>query len=194
LKVLGKQENVHEFRDEILALCGEDTSNCVQCGKCTASCPIAPEMDLQPSQVLRHVQINSRKPVLQCSTIWLCASCETCSSRCPEGIEIATVMDTLRKLAVEEGLATGQEQIVAFNEIFLDSIKRHGRVFELGLVMRFNMASRQPLKDAHLGPVMLGKRKLSLLAHNIREKATVREIFRKSRRFFLGDKTGEAAD
>ena len=92
-------------------------------------------------------------------------------------------MDTLRKLSVEEGLATGQEQIVAFDEIFLDSIERHGRVYELGLVMRYNMASRQPLKDAHLGPVMLAKRKLSLFAHNIREKATIREIFQKSRRF-----------
>lgn len=183
MRVLNRQENVHQFRDEILALSGEDASHCVQCGKCTASCPIAPEMDLKPSQVLRHIQINSSKPVLQCSTIWLCASCETCSSRCPEGIEIATVMDTLRKLAVDEGLATGQKQIVAFDEIFLDSIKRFGRVHELGLVMRYNMASRQPLKDAHLGPLMLGKGKLSLFAHRVREKATLKEIFRKSRRF-----------
>lgn len=183
MKVLSRQENIHEFKDEILALCGEDASNCVQCGKCTASCPIAPEMDLKPSQVLRNIQVNSRKPVLQSSTIWLCASCETCSSRCPEGIEIATVMDTLRKLAVEEGLATGKEQIVDFDEIFLDSIKRHGRVHELGLIIRYNMASRKPLKDAHLGPLMLGKGKLSLLAHRVREKAKVREIFRQSRRF-----------
>jgi heterodisulfide reductase subunit C len=140
-------------------------------------------MDLKPSQVLRHIQLNSNKAVLQCSTIWLCASCETCSFRCPEGIEIATLMDTLRKLAIEEGLATGQKQILAFDEIFLDSIKQHGRVHELGLVMRYNMASRQPFKDAHLGPLMLGKGKLSLFAHGIRQKATIREIFRKSRRF-----------
>jgi heterodisulfide reductase subunit C len=183
MKVLSRQEDVHQFKDEILALSGEDASRCVQCGKCTASCPIAPEMDLKPSQVLRHIQINSSKPVLQCSTIWLCASCETCSSRCPEGIEIATLMDTLRKVAIEEGLATGQKQIVAFDEIFLDSIKRYGRVHELGLVMRYNMASRQPLKDAHLGPLMLGKGKLSLFAHRIRQRGTIKEIFRKSRRF-----------
>ncbi len=92
-------------------------------------------------------------------------------------------MDTLRKVAVEKGLATGQKQIVAFDEIFLDSIKRYGRVHELGLVMRYNMASRQPLKDAHLGPLMLGKGKLSLFAHPIRHRATIKEIFRKSRRF-----------
>jgi heterodisulfide reductase subunit C len=92
-------------------------------------------------------------------------------------------MDTLRKLAVDEGLATGQKQIVAFDEIFLDSIKRFGRIHELGLVMRYNMVSRQPLKDAHLGPLMLGKGKLSLFAHRIRGKATLKEIFRKSRRF-----------
>ncbi|MCK5552076.1 MAG: heterodisulfide reductase subunit C, partial [Deltaproteobacteria bacterium] len=67
MRVLNRQENVHQFRGEILALSGEDASRCVQCGKCTAGCPIAPEMDMKPSQVLRHIQINSRKPVLQCS-------------------------------------------------------------------------------------------------------------------------------
>lgn len=183
LKILSREENVHQFREEVLALCGEDASRCVQCGKCTASCPIAPEMDLKPSQVLRYIQINSKRRVLECSTIWLCASCETCSFRCPEKIEIGTIMDTLRKMAIEEGLAAGQKQIVAFDRIFLDSIKRHGRVHELGLVMRYNMASRQPMKDAHLGPLMLGKGKISLLAHRIRELATVKEIFHQSRRF-----------
>ncbi len=92
-------------------------------------------------------------------------------------------MDTLRKMAIEEGLATGQKQVVDFDRIFLDSIKRHGRVHELGLVMRYNMASREPLKDVHLGPLMLGKGKISLLAHKIRERTTVKEIFRQSRRF-----------
>lgn len=92
-------------------------------------------------------------------------------------------MDTLRKMAIEEGLAAGQKQIVDFDKIFLDSIERYGRVHELGLVMRYNLASRQPLKDAHLGPLMLGKGKISLLAHRIRELATVKEIFHQSRRF-----------
>lgn len=183
MRVLSRQEDIHRFRDEILGLNGEDAIHCVQCGKCTASCPIAPEMDLKPSQVLRHIQVNSRKKVLECSTIWLCASCETCSSRCPEKIEIATIMDTLRKMAVEAGVAPGQKQIVAFDKIFLDSIKRHGRVHELGLVIRYNMASRQPTKDAHLGPLMLGKGKLSLLAHKIRELPAVRQIFQQSRRY-----------
>ncbi len=92
-------------------------------------------------------------------------------------------MDTLRKMAVEEGVAPGQKQIVAFDQIFLDSIRRHGRVHELGLVIRYNMASRQPTKDAHLGPLMLGKGKLSLLAHKIRELPAVRQIFQQSRRY-----------
>jgi len=44
--------------------------------------------------------------------------------------------------------------VVAFDEIFLDTVRKRGRVHELELVMRYNLACRRPFKDAHLGPMM----------------------------------------
>jgi heterodisulfide reductase subunit C len=139
-------------------------------------------MDLQPNQVLRLIQINDRGSLLRASTMWICASCQTCSVRCPENIDIAKIMDALRKLALEAGGPLGEKQVVKFDEIFLDTIRKRGRVHELELVLRNNLANLQPFKDAQLGPVMFMKGKLSLLGHKIKEVGKVREIFKNSKR------------
>ena len=175
-------QNIHQFRNELLSLNGEDVSRCIQCGKCSAGCPISPEMDLQPNQVLRLIQINDRSSVLRSSTIWICASCQTCSIRCPEDIDIAKIMDSMRKLALEDQVPLGEGKVVKFDEIFLDSIRKRGRIHELELVMRYNLAIRQPFKDAHLGPVMMARRKMKFLGHKIKEMSRIKEIFQNSKR------------
>lgn len=175
-------QDIHKLRNRILSISGEDVSKCIQCGKCTAGCPISPEMDLQPNQVLRLIQINDEDALLRCSTIWICASCQTCSVRCPEEIDIAKIMDSLRKLALEAKIPVGEEKVVKFDEIFLDSIRKRGRVHELELVMKYNLALRQPFKDAHLGPVMFTRGKLGILGHKIKEVGKIKEIFKNSRR------------
>jgi heterodisulfide reductase subunit C len=141
-------------------------------------------MDLQPNQVLRLIQINDQDTLLRCSTVWICASCQTCSVRCPENIDIAKIMDSLRKLALEAKVPVGEAKVVKFDEIFLDSIRKRGRVHELELVMKYNMALLQPFKDAHLGPVMLARRKLGILGHRIKEVGKIKEIFKNSKRLF----------
>lgn len=141
-------------------------------------------MDLQPNQVIRLIQVNDRKSLLQSSTIWICASCQTCSVRCPEEIDIAKIMDCLRKLALEEKVPLGEEKVIKFDEIFLDSIRKRGRIHELELVLKYNLLLLQPFKDAHLGPVMMRRGKLSFLGHKIKGLSKIKEIFHNSQRFF----------
>lgn len=175
-------KDIHGFRKRLLALSGENVATCIQCGKCTAGCPISPEMDLQPNQVIHLIQINDLQTVLRSRTIWLCASCQTCSARCPEDLDVARIMDSLRKLAVEEKVPLG-ERWMRFDEFFLDSIRKRGRVNELEVLMRYHLATRQPFKDTHLGLTMLRKGKLSFSSHIIKEVGRIREIFKNSKRF-----------
>lgn len=187
------EEEVHQFSNLVQSLSGEDVSKCYQCGKCSAGCPIASEMDIQPSRILRLIQINSKDTVLSSSTIWLCASCETCFTRCPEEIDLVRVMDVLRRLSLEQGYRCPEEGILRFNRFFLDSVKNYGRVHELGLVVRHNLASRQPFKDLGRGIALFRRRKIPLLPERIKGVDQIKRIFAKSKPFLEREASGEGS-
>jgi heterodisulfide reductase subunit C len=91
-----------ELQEEVEALSGQRVFACYHCGKCTAGCPFASEMDLTPRQVLEYI-MEGRVEVLNSRTIWLCAACFTCTVRCPNGIDIARVMEALRQILLRRG-------------------------------------------------------------------------------------------
>ena len=53
---------------------------------------MAEHMDRIPNEVMRAVQLDD-KSVLESEAIWLCASCHTCTTRCPMKIDVAGIMD-----------------------------------------------------------------------------------------------------
>ncbi len=83
---------------------GEKLMRCFQCGTCTSDCPIARFSDTyRPRQIIRMTQLGLKDRVLKSDTLWLCASCFTCTDRCPQDVEVANVIRVLRNLAAEEG-------------------------------------------------------------------------------------------
>jgi len=143
---------------------GDNVFECYQCVKCTSGCPLADEFDLAPHQIMRSVQFNDIA-VLECRSIWLCASCYTCATRCPQKIDVTGVIDALRIEARKRGVKPAVPEIARFNELFMRSIKIFGRVYELGLMASFNMALGRPFRDLKLGIRMFAKGKLSILPH-----------------------------
>jgi len=59
-------------------------------------------MDLLPNQVIRLVQLGD-EDALKSNTIWLCASCFTCATRCPKGIDLSKIMEALRTILLRRG-------------------------------------------------------------------------------------------
>jgi heterodisulfide reductase subunit C len=150
---------------------------CYQCGKCTAGCPVAYEMDIPPHQVMRAVQMGMRDAVLSSSTIWICAACETCSTRCPQDADPAGVIDALRRIAYANGIKTPEADVPLFHRIFLGTVRQFGRVFEAGMIGFYNLFSGHYTKDLGLAPAMLLKGKLSLLPSMHGDRKVLKEMF-----------------
>lgn len=99
MKVELSSEKVNsEFVKKVEELSGQNILSCYQCGKCSAGCPNSFAMDLLPSQIIRMVQLGLQDEIMNSKTIWLCASCLTCAVRCPRGVDLAKVFESLRLL------------------------------------------------------------------------------------------------
>ncbi len=99
---LSRQKIRDDFVRKVEELSGQKLLACYQCGKCSAGCPAASEMDILPNQVIRYAQLGLKDELLSASSVWVCASCYTCNVRCPKGIKIAEVMEAVRQVLLRK--------------------------------------------------------------------------------------------
>ncbi|MFH0809507.1 MAG: 4Fe-4S dicluster domain-containing protein [Pseudomonadota bacterium] len=152
------------FATKVAGLAGEAFNLCFQCGKCSSGCPVSFAMDWNPHQIVRMVQYGMQNAVLSCSTIWVCASCQTCTTRCPNGVDVAHLMDCLRQLALGSAVSVAEPEVADFHRCFLDSLQSFGRVHELSMLGRYKIMNgklleeaRRSLNDWRQGKLKLGE-------------------------------------
>jgi heterodisulfide reductase subunit B len=167
---------------------GQNVFRCYQCVKCASGCPLAEAFDLTPDRVVRSAQFDDAQ-VLESKTIWLCASCQTCTTRCPQEIDVAAVMDALCVEAKRRGVTPAVPEIDVFNRLFLRLVKPLGRLYEFGLTLAFNLARKRPFCDLGLGFALFRRGKLKLhpaVARRPREVAPVARQNERAIGFFPG--------
>ncbi len=169
-----------DLRSTMEKLSGQKVSRCYQCGKCTAGCPTSYLMDLTPRQVMRAIQFGLKEQLLGSRSYWLCVFCQTCTARCPQEIDIAKIMESLRILSALEGRTPVDKEIGIFHKHFLTLVERYGRVWEMGLGGLYNLTSGHPLASVSLLPEMLSKGKLPFFPHKTKNTAEIRQIFQKA--------------
>ena len=154
---------------------------CLQCHKCSAGCPVAERADVQPAQVVRLVQLGQVQELLASRAIWLCASCRTCSTRCPAGVDLPALQDGLRRLCLQRGQAPGEPRAAAFHEAMLATVERDGRLNELGLVRRFKQRTGRLFEDLALGLALLRRGKIRLRRSRVRHRRELTRLVRSAR-------------
>jgi heterodisulfide reductase subunit C len=167
--------------DEIEAKPTTRVSACFQCQKCASGCPIASASEYLPSQIVQLIRLGLEREVLGSRGIWLCLTCSTCTARCPMGIDLAQVMDHLRRRAVDLGVVPAGTPETIFNEAFLKSVRRHGRVYEMGMMTAFKLRSGAMRRDVEKLPSMVLKGKIALFPPRGADKRAVRAVFEKTK-------------
>jgi len=168
------------FAQKVKERSNANLDRCYQCYTCTAGCPVAYAMDYYPHQIMRMVQLGVKGRVLSCSTIWLCAACETCATRCPNEVDLVRVMDTLREMALDEGVEVKEKDIVSMHKTFLSLVRSLGRQHEISLLVLLKMKTREFFKDVILGMKMFLKGKLKIMPHKIEGMEEIKGIFKRS--------------
>jgi heterodisulfide reductase subunit C len=172
-----------EFIRQIESESGQKVNKCYQCGNCTAGCPMSFAYDYSVNKIMRLIQLVQKDAALSSEAIWMCATCEACTTHCPNNIEVARVLDICRGISRRLGYK-GVKNVRLFTDSFLQSVRRYGRSHELGMMTAYKLRSLRYLDDIDLAPGMLLRNKLPILPHRIKKTSEVADIFK---RFDAGD-------
>ena len=83
------------FLKSIKLLDNFDASACINCGSCTALCPIG--INLLPRLLFRYVLMGALDRVLEnTENIYSCLLCKMCEENCPADVSIAENVRILR--------------------------------------------------------------------------------------------------
>jgi len=77
---------------------------CLECGKCTAVCPIsAYNHSYSPRRLLAEGLFYEGKDLVSDNLLWSCLTCQLCSQRCPVDVKYSDYMRDMRAEAVKQG-------------------------------------------------------------------------------------------
>jgi len=103
--MIDSKELDSNFKYEVAAeIGGANINRCFACGTCAVCCPVR-EIDekYNPRKIIRMVLLGMRERVLKSDFIWLCSTCYTCYDRCPQDVQLTSIMTALKNIAAREG-------------------------------------------------------------------------------------------
>ena len=126
------------FKEMVLKLAGDEVKTCIQCGTCSASCPMAHLMEDPIRKLIKFVLEGMKEEALESKTIWLCTSCLLCTVRCPRNIKPMAVVAALKQIYESEGRRCRDS---VFEGIFARQVQSRGRVSEVLLSAEYLIRS-----------------------------------------------------
>jgi heterodisulfide reductase subunit C len=84
----------------VAEISGEDIYTCMQCGTCSAVCPMIESMGFTTRKGVHLLQFGKVEEVMRAQIGEFCASCHTCVVRCPRGIDVPRVFEAVRQMTL----------------------------------------------------------------------------------------------
>lgn len=174
-----EQELRRRFLEEAhLVPGGERISRCLQCGTCTGSCPVSYAMDISPRMVIALFRAGQIEEILRSRTIWICASCYMCTTRCPQAIKITDLLYALKRTAMDAKLYPDRFPVYVLSKSFVRIVNYFGRNHEILLLLLYYLR-RNPLELLRLLPLgisLFRRGRVSLFPKKIKGVKVIRQI------------------
>ncbi|MEW6623490.1 MAG: 4Fe-4S dicluster domain-containing protein [Bacillota bacterium] len=184
LPVLKQEELDQDFLQEIKGLPGgEEIEACIQCGTCSGSCPSSHMMDYTPRKLILMVMAGMREEVLTSKAPWICASCYSCTVRCPHGVAVTEFMYLLKNLSMKRAPESRDVSSKVFYRSFNKIIENDGRINEMKLMTSYALKTdpTRLVQMAPMGMKMLVKGRMPLVVAGIVNKEGFRRILARAR-------------
>jgi heterodisulfide reductase subunit C len=165
-------DNINEIPD------GIKITRCLQCGNCTGSCPVSYAMDIPPRMVIALFRAGDIEKILQSRTIWVCASCYMCTTRCPMGIKITDILYALKRVAMDKKLYPNRFPVYLIADNFVKIVNKYGRNTEFVLLFRY-LIRKKPLSLISylpLGIKLFFKGRVKIFPARIKARKDIRTI------------------
>ncbi len=117
---------------------------CIQCGTCTGSCPVAKKSNLNIRRYMREVSTLGKLSEHSQNEVWSCTTCSTCGVRCPKDLNPYEFLIDIRGMAVEGG------QVAPTIRDALESIFKNGNPW--GRTRNKRTEWKQDLNLKHMSP------------------------------------------
>ena len=149
---------------------GKKIDECIQCGTCSASCPTSAAMEYGPREIIAALRAGMLDRVLRSNTVWLCASCYSCTVRCPAKIPFTDVMYELKRLGIKYGIYPKRTTNAVMSEAFAEVVDAHGRNAEPKLIRKYYLRTNPFKIFGQLGLTMrlIARGRLDFLPHTIK--------------------------
>jgi len=171
----------HNFPKEIASRPeGAHIMGCIQCGTCSATCPLSTYMDYTPRRIIAMTRHGFKEEVLNSFTIWLCASCYLCTVECPKEIRITDVMYILKQYAIQNKLYKKRFPIPILSKCFYKIVEKSGRNSEGKLIFLLYMKTNplQLLGRFKVGMKLWFKGRINISGESIKERKQLQTILK----------------
>jgi len=188
---LAKKESElrYAFLEQVKAIPGgEKIKACIQCGTCTGSCPVSYTMDISPRELIALFRAGDMATIMNSRTIWICASCYSCQTRCPSGIKITDIVYALKRTAMEKNYLSGKaKHVQILANLFIQNLMSYGRLHEGTLIRKFYTKTSigKLFKMIPLGRIMYKKNRVAILPKKIKAYESLSNIIKKAQEIEL---------
>ncbi|MBM4176618.1 MAG: 4Fe-4S dicluster domain-containing protein [Ignavibacteria bacterium] len=188
---LAKKESElrYAFLEQVKAIPGgEKIKACIQCGTCTGSCPVSYTMDISPRELIALFRAGDMATIMNSRTIWICASCYSCQTRCPSGIKITDIVYALKRTAMEKNYLSGKaKHVQILANLFIQNLMSYGRLHEGTLIRKFYTKTSigKLFKMIPLGRIMYKKNRVAILPKKIKAYESLSKIIKRAQEIEL---------